>query len=195
MSVDLPEVHARALDNTRSIVAGVQRSQFGDPTPCEDWDVETLLNHIVYGNLWVSPLVAGETIEEVGDRLEGDVLGEDFVAAYDESSDGAAAAFRGPGAMDAPCAVSYGPVPGSVYCGHRLIDVLVHGWDVAKATGGNTSLPTDLVEACIEVVEPQLEMLEGSGAFGTRSPRPGGRVSLKCACWPGSVGATRASRT
>ena len=100
MSVDLPEVHARALDNTRTIVAGVQRSQFGDPTPCEDWDVATLLHHIIYGNFWVSPLVSGETIEQVGDRLEGDLLGDDFVAAYDRSSADCAAAFRAPGAMD-----------------------------------------------------------------------------------------------
>ena len=174
MSVDLPEVHARALDNTRGIVAGVQRSQFGDPTPCDDWDVATLLAHIVEGNLWVTPLVSGETIEEVGDRLDGDVLGDDFVAAYDRSSTGAATAFRGEGAMDAPCAVSYGPVPGSVYCGHRLIDVLVHGWDVAKATGGNTVLPADLVDACLEVVEPQLDMLAGSGAYGSDHHVPEG---------------------
>lgn len=174
MSVDLPEVHARALDNTRSIVAHVQRSQFGDPTPCEDWDVETLLSHIVYGNLWVSPLVSGETIEEVGDRLEGDVLGDDFVAAYDRSSAEAGAAFCAEGAMDAPCAVSYGPVPGSVYCGHRLIDVLVHGWDLAQATGGNTALPGDLVDACLEVIEPQLAELEGTGAFGSDHHVPEG---------------------
>jgi uncharacterized protein (TIGR03086 family) len=174
MSVDLPEVHARALDNTQRIVSGVKRSQFGDPTPCEDWDVATLVNHIVSGNLWVSPLVSGKTIEEVGDRLDGDVLGDDFVAAYEGSAEEAATAFRAEGAMDAPCAVSYGPVPGSVYCGHRLIDVLVHGWDVAKATGGDTSLPAGLVDACLEVVEPQLAELEGSGAFGDNWDVPEG---------------------
>jgi uncharacterized protein (TIGR03086 family) len=174
MSVDLPDAHARSLDNTHEIVAAVSADQLGDPSPCEGWDVATLLHHIVYGNLWVTPLVGGETIEQVGDRLEGDVLGSDFVAAYDRSAEQAAAAFKAPGAMDAPCAVSYGPVPGSVYCGHRFIDVLVHGWDVAQATGGNTDLPPDLVEACLEVVMPQLDMLEGSGAYGSHHDVPNG---------------------
>jgi hypothetical protein len=41
--------------------------------------------------------------------------------------------------MQAPCAVSYGPVPGEVYLGHRFIDVVVHGWDVAKGTGQDTT--------------------------------------------------------
>ena len=165
--VDLPEVHAQALEATRPLVAGVGADQWGAPTPCEDWDVRALLNHITSGNFWVTPLVAGQTIEEVGDRLDGDVLGDDPLATYEASAGEAAASFRGPGAMDAPVAVSYGPVPGSVYCGHRFIDVLIHGWDLATATGQNTTLPSDLVEACFEVVEPQRQLLEGSGQFGT----------------------------
>ena len=81
--------------------------------------------------------------------------------------------FRRPGAMEAPCAVSYGPVPGEIYCGHRILDVLIHGWDVAKATGQDTTLPADLVEACFAIVEPQAELLAGSGMFGTDVDRPG----------------------
>jgi uncharacterized protein (TIGR03086 family) len=69
--------------------------------------------------------------------------------------------------MERPCAVSYGPVPGEVYCGHRFIDVLVHGWDIATATGQDPHLPEDLVVACIDVVVPQAEMLAASGAFGS----------------------------
>jgi uncharacterized protein (TIGR03086 family) len=54
-----------------------------------------------------------------------------------------------------------------VYCGHRFLDVLIHGWDVATSTGQDTALDPELVEACIAVIEPQLDMLVGSGAFGT----------------------------
>jgi uncharacterized protein (TIGR03086 family) len=128
--------------------------------------VRFLVNHVVTGNFWAAELGAGATIESVGDRLDGDVLGHDPGAAYDASSVVAAAVFREPGAMARPCAVSYGPVPGEVYCGHRFIDVLVHGWDVAMATGQDPRLPEDLVLACIDVVEPQAEMLASSGAFG-----------------------------
>jgi uncharacterized protein (TIGR03086 family) len=68
--------------------------------------------------------------------------------------------------MDAMCAVSYGPVAGAVYAGHRYIDVLIHGWDVAKATGQDTTLAPELVEACWAIVEPQKDELAASGAFG-----------------------------
>jgi uncharacterized protein (TIGR03086 family) len=69
--------------------------------------------------------------------------------------------------MERPVAVSYGPVPGEIYAGHRFIDVLVHGWDLAKATRQDTTLDATLVAACWDVIEPQLDMLAGSGAFGT----------------------------
>ena len=174
MAVDLPEVHARALEHTRALVAGVGPSEWGAASVCSEWDVRALVNHIVAGNLWVPELVAGKTIAEVGDRLDGDVLGDDPVAAYDASAAVAAAAFRAPGAMDAPVGVSYGPVPGSIYCGHRFLDVLIHGWDVASSTGQDAALDPELVEACWEVVEPQAELLAGSGMFGTEKTAPAG---------------------
>ena len=49
---------------------------------------------------------------------------------------------------------------------HRFLDVLVHGWDLAKATGQDATLPPELVRGCLDVVEPQLSMLQASGAFG-----------------------------
>jgi uncharacterized protein (TIGR03086 family) len=165
--VDLPEVHARALDGARRSVAGVGDDQWQATSDCEDWTVRELVNHIVTGNYWAAELGSGLSIEAVGDRLDGDVLGTDPLRAYDDSALVAAAVFRAPGAMEAPCAVSYGPVPGEVYCGHRFLDVLIHGWDVASSTGQDRSLDPELVEACFEILEPQLDVLVGSGMFGT----------------------------
>jgi uncharacterized protein (TIGR03086 family) len=167
MSVDLPEVHARALDATRRWVAGVGDAQWGATSVCADWTVRELVNHIVTGNYWAAELAGGKSIEDVGTALDGDVLGDDPVAAYDASASVAAAAFREAGAMGAPCAVSYGPVPGEIYCGHRFMDVLVHGWDVAASTGQDRAIDPALVEACFDVLEPQQEMLIASGMFGT----------------------------
>jgi uncharacterized protein (TIGR03086 family) len=172
VDVDLAEQHAQALNATHERIAAVGDGQWADESVCEGWSVRELVNHIVTGNYWAEELASGKTIEEVGDRLDGDVLGDDPLAAYDDSAARAAAVFRAPGAMDAPCAVSYGPVPGSVYCGHRFLDVLVHGWDVAKSTGQDTKLDPELVEALWVVLEPQLDMLAGSGAFGTKRDAP-----------------------
>jgi uncharacterized protein (TIGR03086 family) len=164
--MNLPELHERALASTARYVAGVREEQWHETTPCEEYDVRALLNHVVSGNFWVAPLVEGKTIAEVGDVYDGDVLGDDPMAAYEASAREAAAAFNTPGAMETPVAVSYGPVPGEIYAGHRFIDVLIHGWDLAKATGQDTTLDPELVDACRAVVEPQAELLEGSGMFG-----------------------------
>ncbi|HEX5267979.1 MAG TPA: TIGR03086 family metal-binding protein [Acidimicrobiales bacterium] len=115
----LNSLHRRALDATGKIVSGIGPGRWRRPTPCEGWDVRALTTHIVAGNLWAVELVGGRTIEEVGNRLDGDVLGSDPSAAYERSAAAAAEAFDVPGALDAPCAVSYGPVPGAVHAGHR----------------------------------------------------------------------------
>ena len=161
--MNLPEQHRHALDATGKIVAGIAADQLDAPTPCEDYDVAGLLNHLISGNFWVAPLVEGKTIDDVGDALDRHFALEE----YDKSAEEANAAFSGPGAMQKPVAVSYGPVPAEVYAGHRFLDVLIHGWDLAKATGQDTTIDPELVDACFEVIEPQLDLLKSSGMFGT----------------------------
>jgi uncharacterized protein (TIGR03086 family) len=169
---NLTDLHRRALDATGLIVAGIRPDQWTAPTPCEGWDVRTLTNHVVGGNRWAAELAAGKTIDEVGTALDGNLLGDTPTGSYRQSADTAAAAFEAPGALDAPCAVSYGPVPGSVYAGHRIVDVFIHGWDLAVATGQDTHLDPALVAACTQIVEPQLDALQASGAFGKAIPIP-----------------------
>ena len=177
---NLPELHDQALEATGRVVSGVTGDRWGAPTPCADWNVRELVNHVVSGNLWAAELAAGATIADVGDRLDGDLLGADPASAYAESAHAASAVFHRPGAMDAPCAVSYGPVPGSIYAGHRFLDVLVHGWDLAVATGQDATLDSSLVQACLEVVEPQAALLSASGMFrdDVRAP-PGARSQTR----------------
>jgi uncharacterized protein (TIGR03086 family) len=136
--MDFAELHSRALDATRGVIAGVRQGQWAALTPCRGWDVRALVKHVVAANQGAAELAAGATISEVGDHLDGDVLGADPPGAYEASAKAAAAVFAIPRALKAPCAVSYGPVPGAVYAGHRFIDVLIHGWDVAVATRPDT---------------------------------------------------------
>ena len=164
--------HTRALDATGRVIETIPADRWRARTPCPGWDVRRLVSHLVSGNLWAAELGAGGTIEEVGERLDGDLLGTDPAAAYDASARAASDVFHRLGALDSPCAVSYGPVAGSVYAGHRFIDVLIHGWDLATVTRQDTTIDDDLIEACRQVTEPQLDMLRASGAFAGNVPAP-----------------------
>jgi uncharacterized protein (TIGR03086 family) len=163
--MDIAQLHARASEGTRRCIEAVKDDQWHDPTPCSDWDVRTVVNHIVAENLWVPPLMEGKSIEDVGDQFEGDVLGDDALGAYDRSASAADAAFAAPGAMEVPVGVSYGPIPGKDFAEHRFFDVLIHGWDVAKGTGQDTTLEPELVEACWKIVDAAREMIVGAEPY------------------------------
>jgi uncharacterized protein (TIGR03086 family) len=177
--VDLPVAHRRALDATRDRVAAIREDQWDLPTPCDDWNVRAVVNHVVAGNWWASMLAAGSTIDEVGDRFDGDLISDGAIAAYDASAAAADEVFSAPGAMQAPCAVSYGPVPGEIYCGHRFVDVLIHGWDLATATGQPTELDPDLADACLSIVEPQVHLFAATGVFATNVAVPPRATTLE----------------
>jgi len=124
------------------------------------------------GNLWAAELAAGTTIESVGGRLDGDVLGPDPARSYATSAKAAAAAFLRPGALEAPCAVSYGPVPGSVYAGHRFLDVFHPRVGPGHRYRQDTALDPDLMAACRQIIEPQLELFRAAGALAAELPVP-----------------------
>ena len=164
--LDIAAMHRRALASTRVVVVGLDPTRWEARTPCEEWTLRELLNHVIAGNWWAARLASGASIADVGSELDGDQVGDAPLGSYDASADAASRAFEAPGALEAPCAVSYGPVPGSVYAGHRFIDVLVHGWDLAVASGQDSTLAPDLIDGAWRVLEPQLDMLRASGMFG-----------------------------
>ena len=63
---------------------------------------------------------------------------------------------------------------GETYAAHRFVDVLVHGWDLAKATGQDTRLDPELVQACLDVVEPEADIWREAGVFGAKPDLPAG---------------------
>ncbi len=163
-SIDLVKFHHHAGLATRVFVAGVAADQWSAATNC-DMDVRALVNHLVSGNLWAVELIAGKTIAEVGPRLDVDLLADKPLAAYDSALSAAQSAVSGPGALERICHVSYGDVPAHVYCGHRILDTFIHGWDIARATGQDSTLDPELVDIVYAMFKPHATMLQASGAF------------------------------
>jgi uncharacterized protein (TIGR03086 family) len=165
--MDVREAHRQAKEYFAKNLEQVAGDQWDLETPCDGWSVKELVQHVAYGNRWVTPLVEGKTIDEVGDALEGDALGDDPVGSWRRTADEAQAAFDSEGAMETTVHLSFGDFPGQEYANQRFFEFLIHGWDVAKATGGDTNLDSDLVDTAYAWAKPLEGLLAGSGGFGT----------------------------
>ena len=163
---DLQGKFERASGHFGSLVHRVEGSQWGDQTPCSDWDVRALVNHLVYEARWAPPLLEGKTIEEVGSKFDGDLLGDDPKQSYDDALAALSAAVNAPGALEGDVHLSYGDTPASEYLSQLTGDFVVHAWDLARGIGADDTLDPELVSWVYEQAKPQAEMLAASGMFG-----------------------------
>jgi len=128
----------RALDAAGALVEGVRPDQWDAATHLPGWTVRDLVDHLVAGTRLVSARLL--------DRPEEDPP-DDLVTAYRQARDALLAAFAQPGVFERMVTVPAGTVPGAVALHLRLTELLVHGWDLARATGQPTvGLPADLAE-------------------------------------------------
>jgi uncharacterized protein (TIGR03086 family) len=163
---DLVALFRRSIDRYTGLVEAVPADAWSNPTPCDSWDARALVNHVTGEQLWAPHLVAGETIEQVGDRYDGDVLGDDPVAAWRAAAPPSVAAFATPGALDGTVHLSYGDESCREYLTQMLTDTEVHGWDLARATGGDERLDPETVALLLDHWTAREAMVRGSGVFG-----------------------------
>jgi uncharacterized protein (TIGR03086 family) len=166
----LPEQFRRASDQFGALVDQIGDDQWEQPTPCTEWNVRQLVRHLVYENVWAPPLFGGETIEQVGDRFEGDILGDDPKAAWHQAQKGAVTAVEEGGAMDRTVHLSWGDEKGEEYVTQLLLDHVVHGWDLARGIGANDRMDPELVEHLYAQWKAREEMVRGAGVFGEQQP-------------------------
>jgi uncharacterized protein (TIGR03086 family) len=149
-----------------SKVTAVPADRWSSPTPCTEWSVRDLLNHLVSEHLWAPHLLHGETIDDVGDRYDGDVLGDDAVAAWMGASEASAQAWHALPSDDVTVHLSFGDVPAREYAEQMLTDLVVHGWDLAKGAGLDERIAPDLAEHVLAYLEPQAKAWHDVGVFG-----------------------------
>jgi uncharacterized protein (TIGR03086 family) len=176
--VEPRRAHERALQLFGDRVRGVADDRWSSPTPCAEWDVRALVNHCTAENYWAEQLLTGRTIEDVGDRFAGDLLGDTPVDDYEDSARRAREAANRDGALNRDIHVSYGPISGAAYLEHRWVDLVVHAWDLAVATRQDPALPYDLVAEALDLMLAQEEAVRGSGVFGPEVDVSGGAPAL-----------------
>jgi uncharacterized protein (TIGR03086 family) len=132
-----------ALDLAGDLVAGVPAASWGDPTPCAGWSVRDLVGHVVAGNALFARALGGQYQDPAGPAGPGDAA---LLPAYRDSAAALVEAFGQPGVLGKIVTVPFGTVPGVVALHLRITEVLVHGWDLATATGQHAAFPADLAE-------------------------------------------------
>jgi uncharacterized protein (TIGR03086 family) len=170
----------RGAERFAAHAAAVKDDQWPLPTPCADWNVRALVQHIVYELVWAPELFRGQTIEEVGGRFDGDLLGGDPKAACRSAASDAVEAVEQSGALERTVHLSYGDVPGRHYAFELSNDLWVHGWDLARAIGADDRIDPDAAEVLYRFYEPLEPGLKASGMFGPKvEPPPDADVQTK----------------
>lgn len=143
----------------------VSEAQFGDLTPCEGWTVADLIGHVIAGNTMTVALVNGATTDEakalIAAAPSGDVL-EQCRHSLNES----VAALEGPIAADAIVHHPMGDIPASQLLEFRLMDLVLHAWDLSRALGLDETLPGVVVERVYTSMAPLEPFIGTLGIFG-----------------------------
>jgi uncharacterized protein (TIGR03086 family) len=142
----------RARAWTGSILDGVHKEDLHEPTPCSDWDVSMLLDHLIADIDTFNRVASGEPLDLVtsikpeGPENKGRATPNASVA-FERVVERAREIWARPGAVEQKYKTSRSELPGAALFNIFLIELLVHGWDLAKATGQPTEMPADLAEA------------------------------------------------
>ncbi len=167
-----------AADAAARVVSGVTPEQFGDPTPCTDWDVRALLNHLI---LWTSHSLErrarGESVSE--ELMSADfAAAPDFAAAYRAQLDRALAAWADPAAWDRKLDVMGSATPAADVAALNLAEMLLHGWDLAVATGQPYTTGADAAVAALGAIEANAELFRQYQGFAAPVAVPAGASAL-----------------
>ncbi|HEX6394515.1 MAG TPA: TIGR03086 family metal-binding protein [Acidimicrobiales bacterium] len=143
-------------------VKGVQMADMSKPTPCSEFDVRALLNHMLGGLTMLATAAGGAQAA----MPEGDQVGRDPAGSYDQRRSALLAAVGSPGALEHNWEMPFGSMAPQMMASIAFMEHLTHAWDLAKATGQDTTLPPDLVAECIQAVTPMDAMLRTPGVCG-----------------------------
>jgi len=166
----------RMVGELNRVVDNIKPEQLGDPTPCTEWTVRDVLNHLAAGEtMFAVGAEQGSVPDEVlGKLFTEDQLGEDYRGAIRSTSERALTAFAAPGVLDRELALPIGTMPGRVAADIAVFDVTTHICDLAKATGQQVT-HDDLLERALgngrAMDSPEIRQ---PGRLGPEQPAPAG---------------------
>ncbi len=145
---DVVTFHSRAAAEAQGVVDKVQKEDLSQPTPCPEWTVQTVIQHVIDTN----QAAARQEKRAAEPTPVADQHAPSVVTDFAAATRAAAVAFSAPGAMEQPFTMPWGETTGEVLAKMLAMDLMIHAWDVAKATGQATdTLDPELCQATLEL--------------------------------------------
>jgi uncharacterized protein (TIGR03086 family) len=162
----------RVVEQTQRVVDGVTPEQLGQPSPCEEWTVRDVINHITGGATMFAISAEKGSIpdEDMGRIMGGDNLGDDYKGAFRAASRRALDVYNQPGVLDKNVTLPFGEMPAGVALDIAIFDVATHAADIARATGQaieDEQLLEDALTMGRTMLTPQWR---APGVFGDEQP-------------------------
>jgi uncharacterized protein (TIGR03086 family) len=163
---------AAAAETARVVAGAAKTASLDQPTPCPDWDLRTLLNHTI---LWTS--YSAERRAH-GESVAEELMSKDFTAepgyaeAYQAQLDRAVQAWSKPEAWAGDRSVMGSATPAADIAAMLIMEMVLHGWDVAKATGQDYHCDGELAQALLGTVRAQGDMFRQYQGFAAVVPVP-----------------------
>ena len=154
-----------AIDRFGARVHAVPPDRWDSPTPCSEWNVRELVAHMCFEHRWAPHVLAGESMDEVGGRYDGDLLDGDPVRGWDRAAETSRAAWVATDAHASPVHVSFGWLPVGEYAVQMLVDLTVHEWDLARGAGLDERVDPECVDEALAYLRGDPVMLHGPGLF------------------------------
>jgi uncharacterized protein (TIGR03086 family) len=154
-----------ALDESEEVMRQISPNMRALPTPCAEWNLQQLLNHLYNELAWVPELLAGKTIGQVDGALDGDLVRDDPQHTWRAYADAArAAAEKAP--PEKIVHLSYGNVPAQDYLNEMAGEVVIHVWDVAQAISHKFAISDELAAAVYQQTKDKAAEWRKLGLLG-----------------------------
>jgi uncharacterized protein (TIGR03086 family) len=162
MTDEVLDRYRRASDWTVEKVAGAV-DHLDQPSVNEGWDVRTLLNHMLQTQQYFVQSARGEdATPPMG--TPPDLIGDDPVATFRDARDETIETYGAEGVIE-----KTGPALGIAFS-----DTLLHGWDLARSTGQDSTMPDDLAQAAYDTVHGRFTEEQRKGVFKPEIALPPG---------------------
>ena len=160
------EVYESVVKTLTPIMAGVTPAQINSSTPCTEWTVQSLINHALAVQVFGTGVLSKTSPDMASmGNVDHALPSEGAEAAFKSITDTTLAALKSAN-LEETVETPFGAMPGGNFIMIPITDMIIHKWDLAKATGQNATIDNALAELGIQVLTPAVSGGREGGFFG-----------------------------